>query len=206
MNKLIKIPFDKQKGTVATLCIVCTVFIVLLMTSGCSLKGESELSSTDDRSWIQKLNEAPVDLVPKDQRPDWLNETIELFETGGHLGIPSPLTVFRGLWNEHVVYYLLNLKNCGMCGVYYENGEEIIWAVPGLQDGLNVKKFESESNNWVIIYELSLEQIVSSRKTGIARLSVKDKYEFPDISHLNDWLSEDIIPRRFAALQLPDDV
>ena len=33
-----------------------------------------------------------------------------------------------------------------------------------------------------------------------------DKYDFPDISHLNDWNSKDIIPRRFKALQIPDNI
>ena len=36
--------------------------------------------------------------------------------------------------------------------------------------------------------------------------SVVDKYEFPDISAMNDWASPDIIQRRKAALQIPEGV
>ena len=146
MNKLIKIPFDKQKGTAATLCIVCTVFIVLLMTSGCSR--ESELSSTDDRSFFQKLNEAPVVLVPKDELPKWLIEKVGFYGMDAERDVLLP-KVFRGIWNGRVTYFLqIYFSSCVMCDTYYENGEKINWAV---QDGHNSDKFCSESKDWVLI-------------------------------------------------------
>ena len=74
MSKSIKIPFAKPdkikraqpKGTVATLCIVCTMFFAMLLTSGCKEKEESSTSidetffkSIDDRAEIKDKYEFP---------------------------------------------------------------------------------------------------------------------------------------------------
>ena len=182
MNRIIKNLFAFKKGrlqgTVAMLCMVCTVFIAILLASGCSVKNESPIM--DDRSFIQKINEAPVALVSKDEFPEWLIEKIEFHET-----YKSPLKIFQGIWNGHVMYFLqMYFSSCFMCGTYYENGEIIVWA-----DGIEADKFGSQSKDWVLIYELTLEQIVSEslfENFYGAPVAIVSKEDLPE------WLQEKI--------------
>jgi len=143
----------KLKSTVATiasLCIVCTVFIAMLLSSGCNQKVES--SNIDDRSCFEKLNDAPVALVPKEELPKWLNEMIELYEgkTEQGMGIPSPARFYRGIWNGGVTYFISCLyHNCPFCYVFDGKGNNIVWT----GDGDDVTKFCSASKDWVLIYQ-----------------------------------------------------
>jgi len=140
----------KLKGTVAavaTMCIVCSVFIASLMTSGCN---EKESSKMDDESFFKNLIEAPLALSSKDYLPEWLKETVEYLESGGELGIPGKAQFFRGSWNKQVTYYIrYALASCLICDVFYENGKRIVW-----KDLHEAEKFKSESKDWVKIYQI----------------------------------------------------
>ena len=134
-------------ATVASLRIVCTFFISMLLASGCSQKNEAPTFDDDTRTFPQKINEAPVNLLSKEELPEWLQAKLDFLTPD----IPQPLKFFRGVWNQNVVYYLVYLNNCAMCEIYYESGEKINWAV---QDGHNYEKFCSESKDWVLIYRV----------------------------------------------------
>jgi hypothetical protein len=182
----------------ATLCIVCVLSLTVI---GCKETNEAKM---DEATFLQNLESAPAVIVSKEELPEWLILRIDFFETGAGMGIPQQLKVFRGLWNGSVIYFLEYLSNCGMCDVNYGSGERIVWS----GDGRDYEKFRSESKDWSLVYQVVPDYgvIGKSALSEVARLSVEDKYEFPDISYLNDWLSEDIIPRRFKALQIPDNV
>jgi len=141
----------KLKGTVATiasLCIVCTVFFASLLAGGCNQKVES--SNIDDRSFFEKINDAPVALVSRGELPVWLNKIVEIYEVGGELGIPSPARFYRGIWNGRVTYFISCLyHNCPFCYVFDGNGNNIVWT----GDGDDVTKFCSISKDWVLIYQ-----------------------------------------------------
>jgi len=186
-----------QRCAAVMLCVVLVFF-------GC--KEDKDAQKMDEASFAKSLESATVALVNLDQLPEWLQKRIEFFETGAGTGIPQQLKVLRGLWNGRVIYFLESpLSNCYYCNVFFESGENIVWS----DDGHDFEKFYSESKDWTLIYQVVPYYGVFGGKSALSdipRLSVKDKYEFPDISHLNDWLSEDIIPRRFKELQIPDDV
>jgi len=205
-NSLVKPPKRtgaKLKGTVAaiaSLCIVCTVFFASLLASGCNEKEDS--SKIEEGVFLENLNNAPVAFVSKETLPDWLISKIGIFESFGESSISTALQVFRGIWNGKATYFLKFVSNCPFCDVYYENGERIEW-----NNGIEVDKFVSQSKDWKLIYQVGNQNFSSkSVLSDIAKLSVVDKFEFPDISHINDWNSVDIMPRRFKALQLPDGV
>ena len=68
----------KPKGTVATiatLCIVCTVFLAALFAGGCT---ERENVPEDEGMFLSNPDSAPFVYVPREERPDWLNEWIDL--------------------------------------------------------------------------------------------------------------------------------
>ena len=196
MNKLIKIPFDKQKGTAATLCIVCTVFIVLLMTSGCSLKGESESSFIDDAAFLKRLHGAPVALVSKDVLPEWLQEMIMEFEgayENDSFIQDATIKIYKGEWENLSVYTVQHpYSSCITCLTANENGESF------LEYG--------KVKNWVLIYQIGGASQTRSGLTAYSQLKSEDKYEFPDISGMNDWEDPCIIQKRLDALQIPDAV
>ena len=183
-----------QRSAVVMLCMVLVFF-------GC--KEDKDAQKMDEESFVKSLETAPVDLVNLEQLPEWLIHQIEFYGADGDIQLQ--LRVFRGFWNRRVIYFLESFwTNCYYCTVFFESGEKIVW----IDGGYDFEKFISESKNWTLIYQIEPEYGVygKSALSNISRLSVKDKYEFPDISHLNDWLSEDIIPRRFKALQIPDNV
>ncbi len=156
MNTKIKFPLVRQGGTAAILCIVCTVFMAMLLAGGCNEK--EELSKNDQEETILKNPEsAPNGNMSKEALPEWFIPKIESLETGGELGIPTPFKLFRGIWNGQICYYLqIYVDNCGTCATWYENGEKIVWK----EDG----DFVSLTKGWEIVYELTIEDVLSSRK------------------------------------------
>ena len=186
--------------------IILMLSFLLVGTFGCKDKEEPIIKDdvNAEETFIENLESASKSIVLKEELPEFVQAKIDLFET---FDIPQQLRVFRGVWNRNVTYYLEYLNNCGTCEFYYASGEKVVLAA----DGSDANKFISESKNWELVYQIIPDYgcIGCGTKGGlsdIARLSVVDKYEFPDISHLNDWQREDIMPLRFKALQIPDNV
>ena len=178
---------------------MCTVFIASLLTSGCNEKGKEHII-IDEFAFFEILGSAPFVTVPKEDLPEWLQQRIERWESGENY----IARIFRGKWNGRVVYFIRTpFQSCPFCDISYENGERLVW-----EERDEILKFTSTSKDWVKIYQIGPDVafgvVPKNALSDIARLSVEDKFEFPDISHLNDWNSVDIMPQRFKALQLPD--
>ena len=203
MNTKIKFPLARQGGTGAKPVVLCIVSVLFFAAVSFGCKENKNEQKMDEETLLINLESAPDVIIPREDLPGWLQERIDFFETGGGTGIPQQLKVLRGLWNGRVVYFLQFLSNCFSCDVFFESGERIVWT----DYGGNSDRFFSESKDWTLVYQVVPDyEVIGKSLSEITRLSVDDKYEFPDISHLNDWISEDIMPRRFQALQIPDNV
>ena len=130
-----------QMSAAVMLCMALVFF-------GC--KEDKNAQKMDEESFVKSLESAPVSLINLDQLPEWLNLHIDYFETGGDTGMPQQLKVFRGLWNERLIYFLEYLSNCYYCQVFLESGENIVWT----GDGHDFEEFISESKNWTLIYQI----------------------------------------------------
>ena len=86
---------------------------------------------------FSELDKAPKALVSKEELPKFVID--KMF---------SPSTIYKGKWNESIVYFVMNyLSSSVCCDVYFEKGEKIIFNESIMVD------FQSTSKNWVIIYE-----------------------------------------------------
>jgi hypothetical protein len=185
MNRTIKIPLvnpdkmtgAKLKGTVAavaTLCIVCAVFIATLLASGCK---ERESSSTiDDATLLKNIDNAPVAIVPKGDLPEWLQAKIE-YQWEHYVTNPIPkswLVILRGEWNKHTFYHFWHALSSDNAEVYYE-------------DGTKPSFFPNEIKNWVLIYKIFDGVVVEPGTKSAYSKTIEDKFKFPDISKMNDW-------------------
>ena len=187
-----------------------TFFLTLLVLFGTFGCNENEIKETpqNDEEINEAFSKAPEVLIPKEELPEWLITMMDFYEAGWGKG-PQWLTVYRCTWNGSVMYFLnIYGNNCGMCEVYFESGEKIDWRdYPDYVEGR--LSFRSEGKDWLIIYRIGPAVGGFTTRSGfpdIARLSVEDKYEFPDISGMNDWGRPGIIQERKAALQIPENV
>ena len=201
--KIIKFknPFERiaQKGIAAML--LCMVTIIC----GCSVDQEAPQVNYED-TFLKNLEAAPFVDVPREDLPEWLNERIDklILEFVGKplTGAYKTAEVHRGKWNDQTVYHVWTVfSSCLFC-IYNENGEQIVLSV----DVFNPKHFFSESNGWELIFKIVKGEIVGEASTKI-RMSdytakITDKFEFPDISGMNDWERPNIIQERIAALQI----
>jgi hypothetical protein len=101
---------------------------------------------------FERLYAAPfVDI--SDWFPRWLSKKIREIETmyGGRDFNLVKIRIFRGEWNNRIVYLIMNnLDACGFCEVYYGDGEHIVWSV---DYPASSNSFHSTSKNWILIYE-----------------------------------------------------
>jgi len=182
MKNKLKIPsalqWAWQRCAAVMLCMVLVFF-------GC--KEDKNAQKMDEKSFVESMESAPVVIADKGELTDWLQGIIDSYESGFGTGRPVASQFYRGTSNGRVVYYIrLAVTSCPMCHFYHENGENIVWSGNGLEE---VENFLSTCKDWVLIYQIGDYPFQTNSKSGlsdIARLSVVDKFEFPDISHLND--------------------
>jgi len=143
-----KTKWAKFKGTVATvasLCIVCTVFIASLLSSGCNKK--------EDFSKMEDFKSAPFVYVPREELPKWLNEWINC-ATSDFVGvtiISRQVEVHRGKWKGETVYNVWSANSSSLLDVRNEKGEKIEVS-PG--NVFNREEFFSKSNGWELIFQM----------------------------------------------------
>ena len=177
-----------QRCAAVMLCMVLVFF-------GC--KEDKEAQKMDEEALLKELASAPVAIVPKEDLPEWLQAKIEyLWEL--YVVRPSHkswLVIYRGEWNKRTVYHLWHSSSSNCAEIYYDDGTKPLFGtmIPNL--------------NWVLVYQI-VDGVVTEPGTKSAnRKSIGDKYEFPDISGINDWWGDpDIIKKRLDALQIPDAI
>ena len=192
MNKRIKIPFAWQKDVVVALCTVCSL---LLMVAGC--EPQSTDPKMDEETFFKNLASAPENKVPLETLPEWLQNEIKEFEA--HLLPLCYLVAYRGEWEERVIYFLNHSFQSCYCDYRHENGEII--ELP--------EDFSLKTKNWTLIYQVGdspFSFFSKTRSFSDSRPEIKDKYEFPDLSGMNDWERPTIIQDRLNALQIPNEV
>ena len=193
LKNLCALQIARQLSAAVMLCMLCVFW-------GC--KENKESTKMNEETFLKNLESAPVDLVPVETLPEWLQERIIHFEK------LSSFTayIYKGEWENQTIYLDKNNFQSFLGGVpYYENGEPIFSYD---EDGEKlfseslVESFRSSSKNWVLIWKK--EGLLPNSELSYSR--AKDKYEFPDISGMNDWMRPNIIQERLAALQIPDAV
>ena len=146
MDSKIKILFALQRVRQGSTVVMLCMFLAFW---GCN-SDESTLKVDEDTfSEILETSSSSISEWSKDGFPEWLKEIITRYENGGERKIPTPSKFFQGKWNGRVVYFIENpLSSCMICDVFYEYGERIVWE----HDGIEGKKFCSESKDWKLIY------------------------------------------------------
>ena len=92
--------------------------------------------------------------------------------------------------------------NHNMGWLFFENGERI-----PLLDESDTENFRSTSKNWVFVWRQGVcLPPLAIAKSGLSYSRANDRYEFPDISGMNDWMNPYIIRERLGALQIPDAI
>ena len=214
MNKIMWIFAGKQKVAVTILSIMVTLFF---MVSSCKsdrvLEGNTEELLTE--TFMKNLENVPVVVVPRGELSEWLNERIDgLIESyvGKFIGLGMQVSIFRGEWKDQTVYLIQHPhSSCLFCFID-EKGEPISFSPPSKTIDINdtLEDILLKSENWEIIFQIVDGEIVdgSATRSSSSDYSAKivDKYEFPDISRMNDWQRPNIIQERLDALQIPDAV
>jgi hypothetical protein len=89
------------------------------------------------------------DNLPEGDIPEWLSIRIRELEVihSKDIAIVN-VQIYKGKWNDRIIYFINNtLNSCMFCEVYYENGEQAV-LLPGDYS------FESmDKSDWVLIYE-----------------------------------------------------
>ena len=162
-NHLVKPPKStgaELKGTVVTfaaMCIVCTVFIATLLSSGCNEKIEP--SKIDDTTSNESQKSVANYLVPKEDLPEWLNKVIEQLcnEYAGKpfIGVNQQAAIYRGVWKERTAYWISHVFSSCMFCTQYENGEFV-----ELHE-IESQNFIEKIKNWDLIFEIAKGEIVS---------------------------------------------
>lgn len=144
-------------ATVASLCIVCTVFIALLLSSGCNEKIAS--SEIDDTTFKESQKSVPIFFVPTEDIPEWLNKVIERLcdEYAGKPfpGVNQQAAIYRGVWKERTAYWISHLFSSCMFCTQYENGEFVI------PNEIESQNFIETIKNWDLIFEIAKGEVVS---------------------------------------------
>ena len=167
----------RQRSMAVMLCMLFVFF-------GC--KSDEPSKKIDEDTFLKNLVSAPADIVSIEDLPIWLKEAIDLYESSGEYRIPNALRIYGGTWNGRPIYYMLQISSCPMCHFFDENGEKIVW-----KNGEEAENCRSTSKDWILIYQFGPDLFGNITKSGlsdISRLSVVDKFEFPDISHLRNVL------------------
>ena len=131
----------------AALCIVCTL---LFAAYGC----KNELSEITDETFFEKMENASSANTPNEDLPEWLKAKIddsiwETYVTKAGPGCFCKFEIFRFEWGNKTYYYIWNSYGSSINRIYHKNGEE------KLLDGLDFEKFQNESKNWVLLYQIA---------------------------------------------------
>lgn len=89
------------------------------------------------------------DNSPERNIPEWLSIKIQELEAEHSKDIKIVnVRIYKGIWNNQVVYFINDtLKSCMFCEVYYENGERVVW-LSGDDSFISADK-----SDWELIYE-----------------------------------------------------
>ena len=185
------------------------LFFLILLLGGCTADEASKSTNIDeDTSW---KSPARKDL------PQWLNEEIDLL-IESYVGKPvfsrpgiADASVYKGEWKNQTVYLVQSsYSSCKFCFVD-KNGRSLTYTPSNTPIDLQNYKLETilpGSKNWKVIFQIIegkiVEKTVKMRNFSDDRTPVVDKYLFPDISGMNDWMRPNIIQERLDALQMPD--
>jgi len=128
------------------------VFLILMMVIfGC--KENHEKTKMDEDTFLRNLESAPAVIVPIEDLPEWLSQTIEdliINYVGKAYTSLKPAEIYRGEWNKRTVYYITHPhSSCALC-FYDEKSERILL---GSQEDLI--KFYSLSKKWELIFQIS---------------------------------------------------
>ena len=179
----------RQIGAAAMLCMLCVLF-------GC--KENKDEQKMDEERFLKDLESAPVAIVPKEDLPEWLQAMIE-FDWEHYVVNPahkSWLEIYRGEWNKRTVYHYCHAFSSNNAEIYYDDGTKTLFETTTVPD-----------INWVLVYQIYDGVVTEPGTKSAYRKSIGDKYEFPDISKMNDWWGDpDIIKKRLDALQIPDAI
>ena len=191
----------KLKGTVATvasLCIVCTVFIASLFVGGCN-----EKLSPPDEPEIPAV--VPDSLVAFEKLPKWLQDEIKTFENERLSGVT--MTVHRGYCEGHAIYFVHNDFMSCTGYYYYEDGVLVVLYENGdLVYSYTQSCIYSGYKNWPLIYKIDGPRTKNNLNVSTNRPVIKDKYEFPIKPGTPEWGKIKTITERVKALQIPDAV
>lgn len=129
-----------------------TTLRLLILLFACSIIACVNNEKLNDGDIIQaflvQLQSAPSSFEDNDF-PEWLSIKISEIETihSGDISMVK-VKIYRGEWNEQIVYFILNtLSSCGFCEVYYEDGTKLSFSNNSSAD------FCTSSKNWKLIYE-----------------------------------------------------
>jgi len=137
----------------AVICVVCVLFIMQL---GCKGHDSTEVGA-DVGVFVEQLKSAPYAMTPKESLPEWLVGRINEFEKR-----PASITkvqIYKGKFNEQIVYFILDSFSSCLCDFYAENGDRI----PDEQLSL----LRVSNKNWILIYEygeivLNLDELLKT--------------------------------------------
>ena len=130
-----------QNIAVLTLC-VCTLFFIAL---GCDKQDSDEgVADIDAESFVEQLKSSPYANVSKETLSAWLVVRInDYYETRPSLS--SKVLIYKGEWNKHVVYFIMDTFSSCICDFFTEDGGRIA-------DNL-LSNIRAKSKNWMLIYE-----------------------------------------------------
>ena len=158
--------FLERKCTFLGLTPMILVCFLILALAGCNAGMES---SINDEMMLPESSEGwPVNLLPREEIPDWLNAKIdELVKLHGPSS-PDPeglYIVFTGSYEKRTVYFILNgWSSCFPCEIYDENGKKINSEISGIKD-------------WVVIWEM-LGGVITTNQVTTRSAMNEDFYVF----------------------------
>ncbi|MCL2436348.1 MAG: hypothetical protein FWD09_09480 [Lentimicrobiaceae bacterium] len=143
-----------MKRVVLNLVVVAAIATSAIFQFGCSKKAETSNEISNETIYVYQFGySVPVAIVPKEELPEFLRESIDYF-SGIYDEKPmicgATVEFFRGKWNKRTVYYFYNsYSSCAFCEVFYSDGTRLDWS-----KGDNFEDFWSKSTNWVLIYQI----------------------------------------------------
>jgi len=152
------------------------LLLLVFLSFGCRYDNASY--KVDEETYFENLHSAPLGIVQKESLPEWLQTKIE-YNWEHYVVNPihkSWLEIFRGEWNKRTVYHFWHVLSSNSAEIYYDDGTKPSFETTDIPD---IK--------WVLIYQIFDGVVTEPDTKSIARKSIGDKYEFPDISGLNDW-------------------
>lgn len=106
---------------------------------------DNTLTESEQLSLVRKaLANAPEQIIEKKDLPLWLSEFIDNLRPDEERDV----MVFKGKWEEDVVYYVFDAYfSCIMCSTFKSNGEIFDWSK------YDTNEFWESTTDWKCIYQ-----------------------------------------------------